>query len=845
MEWTDQATRELETLLAQLHCSLESQDVDADEVTADIRARLEEELNAGRGHLISAEQVLAAARKIGVQDLIRTEPPSDPDTDKLLHALEKPQRVRKNTGIAWFWFAGIILPLITLTTELITHICLETGFFDPIPNPICAVLIALVPLACFLGRRTLTNRPSLPDRWFGLLLGAATGIAIFYALLFAILTPFAIMGFALIFHFGIGLLSFIPLSPLLSMISLLRLRVLIKRKSPLALQRYRRGLIAGLTLTLLAFLPTYVTKAGLVMANSQTPATQQRGIQMLRSVGDDIQLNRACYNSAPYSDPISLLVSWGRTVQPNQARDIYYRVTGTPFNTVAAPTLGLRNRRNPGDEFDWDPEQGGDVVAGRLKGLSLRDSRIDGIVDPDAATAYLEWTMVFHNDWSSEREARAQIALPPGAAVSRLTLWIDGEEREAAFGGRSQVKQAYKKVVRRRRDPVLVTTYGPDRVLMQCYPVPAGGDMKIRIGITAPMDCLSQLDRSLKLPTLMERNFRIPNQLKHAIWIEDFMTADLTDQQLNSTTACITATASSPTSWAADDTFTIKQEILPVPREQPEQIAIVLDTSIGMKPCIDEVIAAIRTLPDTLPVSIWLANDGDPTAIQRDSLSNIRIAGGKDNAPALRKALMESGDCVVWIHAPQAWDLGSSEMLRQALERGHSKKIFDVQVATGPNRLVEKMNNLSNYRTVPRCDSVQTDLGGLFRSFTDDSNVWMPIRTESAPDQISSTSPRANNHLIRLYALDQIRADLSNGTPGNDTATKLAMQYHLVTPISGAVVLETQKQYEENDLHPVDSKFVPSIPEPNTISLLLLAVFLIIYGKRIIELIKTKLELAM
>ena len=72
--------------------------------------------------------------------------------------------------------------------------------------------------------------------------------------------------------------------------------------------------------------------------------------------------------------------------------------------------------------------------------------------------------------------------------VSRLTLWIDGEEREAAFGGRSQVKTAYKETVQQRRDPVLVTTCGPDRVLVQCFPVPPGGGrMKLRLGITAPL----------------------------------------------------------------------------------------------------------------------------------------------------------------------------------------------------------------------------------------------------------------------------------------------------------------------------------------------------------------------
>ncbi len=75
--------------------------------------------------------------------------------------------------------------------------------------------------------------------------------------------------------------------------------------------------------------------------------------------------------------------------------------------------------------------------------------------------------------------------LPPGGVVSRLTLWVDGEEREAAYAGRAKVKKAYKKVVERRRDPVLVTTCGKDRILVQCFPVPSnGGTMKIKVGIT-------------------------------------------------------------------------------------------------------------------------------------------------------------------------------------------------------------------------------------------------------------------------------------------------------------------------------------------------------------------------
>ena len=86
---------------------------------------------------------------------------------------------------------------------------------------------------------------------------------------------------------------------------------------------------------------------------------------------------------------------------------------------------------------------------------------MDGLLDPDAAWSYVESTMEFKNVSERPQEARAELALPPGGFVSRLTLWVNGEEREAAFAGSSQVREAYKQVaVIQRRDPVLVTSCG-------------------------------------------------------------------------------------------------------------------------------------------------------------------------------------------------------------------------------------------------------------------------------------------------------------------------------------------------------------------------------------------------
>jgi len=54
-------------------------------------------------------------------------------------------------------------------------------------------------------------------------------------------------------------------------------------------------------------------------------------------------------------------------------------------------------------------------------------------------------------------------------------------------------------------------------------------------------------------------------------------------------------------------------------------------------------------------------------------------------------------------------------------------------------------------------------------------------------------------------------------------AVALATEYRLVTPVSGAVVLETQQQYDQSNLTPVSQATVPTIPEPHEWALGLIA----------------------
>jgi hypothetical protein len=246
------------------------------------------------------------------------------------------------------------------------------------------------------------------------------------------------------------------------------------------------------------------------LAASDNPSVSHTGLHWLRHFGDRDLLLRACYQRpTAATDLLSALVNAAAPVPPDRMREIYYRVTGRPFETEPRPRLG---RSRGLEENEWDVSQGGtEVGVVPLRGLALASSRLDGSIDGRAALAYLEWTFELRNEAPLQREARAEVALPPGAVVSRVTLWIDGEEKEAAYAGRDVTRRAYQRVVQARRDPILVTTTAPDRVLVQCFPVPPGGGvMKARLGITAPLRLDGPAAGTLACPTSCNGTSRCP-----------------------------------------------------------------------------------------------------------------------------------------------------------------------------------------------------------------------------------------------------------------------------------------------------------------------------------------------
>lgn len=856
--WTSSALQALEGYLERNRLRLAASGADPDEVVADLRRHVEEEVATLSIPVVTEDDVDRIVRRIGPPAVEKTssDRPSPPD-----RVLPRETKAGRLVLLSLF---GVVLPVVTLAFEWFTGLCAGL-FFDPIPTAFHVALVAMVPMMTFWGLWILRDRQRGVSRWLWLGNGAMVGVSVFYSLLFLPMTPFAVIG---IIYLGFG---FLPLAALLSLVCGLWIRrCLRQRQSELGGIRFKGWgwsvLLPALLLGLMA-LPGPLTRHWMVQAGSDSPGTARRAVEWLRTLGDEETMLMSCYGRG---NRFWIETIGGRHPDAQLARQVYYRVTGRPFN-ASPPPLSRYQAAGRGvfDEFDWDDGLGGDTVAGRVRGLSMVQSRFDGLCRAEEGWAYLEWILEFRNDHERrQREARGQILLPPGAVVSRLTLWVNGEEREAAFAGQSQVREAYQKVaVVQRRDPVLVTTSGPDRVLMQCFPIePCGGTMKVRIGITAPLAIESADQTALRLPCFIERNFSVRPDFEHSLWLESTrqpgtsfqpfvvdttrpariaVRGKLRDDDLSSVESTLRFTVKEPNPVCAADRKSDRVRVIVQSIEQsnpppPARVAIVLDGSHEMTGFFPQLARAFGGLPAQPETSIWLAQDGVrqihssawPSGESASgAVRRLRGVGGQDNVAALLQAwewaAVTPGGVVLWIHGTQPVLLDGIEALKQRMEwrpDGSGPTVIDVFTRPGPNRISEQLAGLDAIAALSRLGGIEEDLDRLFGIWSGRQPQFNWVRNEDTSEDVEKKALQTDGsaHVIRLWAFDQVRGLMKSRKL--EEAIHLAALHQLVTPVTGAVVLETARQYADAGLTPVDAGSVPVVPEPRTWLLTLIGV---------------------
>lgn len=485
----------------------------------------------------------------------------------------------------------------------------------------------------------------------------------------------------------------------------------------------------------------------------------------------------------------------------------------------------------------------GNITVGNLRpGLSLQESQLTGHVDAKSLTSALYWTLVFNNQGEQPEEARCSIVLPPGAVVSRATLWINGKEQEAAFDTRQKVQAAYQWIVQRKRDPLLITETEDGLIHLQAYPVPKWGEMKVRFGITAPLDPKTNKQFKLEPPRVLSANFETsgaPTNVKlesNASIIANIAGGQSSaagqdrvilkgQYKLDNPSQRLQFTINSKSEFKglvsrathAESNSFITQSLAKV-ADSTAALAIVLDGSTSVAKQMNEIERGLKNIPASIKTKFFVANRHEPeTAVSlAESLTLLRkhdVAAGCDDSNALEQArgfvARERRGTILWIHGSQSFiSEKDRSVLKKLMMRGdHRLKIYDYQIDSDePNELRSYLVALDKeaspeFKTVYQSGSVAGDLTEFAHNTLDRGAALSMVRqkTHNASGQNVVYDFSVASRMSTLWAAEEARRLIARGE--TDAAGLLGSVYRIVTPVTGAVVLEREDDYQATDLN--------------------------------------------
>lgn len=111
--------------------------------------------------------------------------------------------------------------------------------------------------------------------------------------------------------------------------------------------------------------------------------------------------------------------------------------------------------------------------------LSVDYHRATIRVEEQIATTEVD--MQFTNHGEQLAEGTFVFPLPEGAAVDRLTMWVDGLAIDAKILRAEEARAIYDEIVRQYRDPALLEYIGRDLLQASVFPIPPGESRRIEI----------------------------------------------------------------------------------------------------------------------------------------------------------------------------------------------------------------------------------------------------------------------------------------------------------------------------------------------------------------------------
>ncbi len=587
------------------------------------------------------------------------------------------------------------------------------------------------------------------------------------------------------------------------------------------------AVLGGLLSMLFVFTPVVRSSfvQSLLMQAKQGPENDRtKAISTLRSIATPEDLRPVKHPISGFALASLLVSDRGLDTGTDQDKDVFFRITGQPFEDLSV-------------ESDANSSLLSSSVGENIPGLSLANSNISGRLDASTLSSSVDWTLGFHNSTSSSQEARAEIRIPDGAVVSRVTLWVNGEERPGIISPTFSAGRVYASENTSTRAPLLVTMPVANRILVRCFPIPAcGGGTKMHIAFKIPLETADGKICSMELPKLISSNFA--QRKRHRINLQS------RDVLVQNTSALVAGKNASGFTLSGiikpntdeinsvvvrrntkvSDTAVIdprsaeKRYIVSQFREigtpAAASLSVVVDCSSALKnevPRIKEILAA---LPDRLKPTVYFAAEREATDDIKTEISGMSLKeaqkalsseaffGGQNNHEIIREVLERTAEQphggVLWIHGPQPTTQNLSES--NAIDLVNPVRLYDLQFGSGANNSVLSAIKSEDISSLISCQSLRGELtanvndleklvAGL-ETATKKFTVQRKIVADSTP--ISIIGDRLSSEQVAaLWAGQQVTTLIENG--GKVAALKVAEKYGILSEVSGAVVVDSDR----------------------------------------------------
>ncbi len=715
---------------------------------------------------------------------------------------------------------GVILPSLFLI--LFCGVCHERICMLLIKHPVetlCEIVLALcVPVGNFSVWSAICRN----DMRFAMRRGLQNGLSIGASFIFVAVSVAAIcMGRVNIYwlqeihSFATGF-AVIALTFLASMAASIYLAYELREQREFKSAKLRTTIYSGLGVVLAVFgflgseaKSMYMRVAEHMAFAGNSRDEQVNGLKMLRGLNPEQDMRLECADPRTVGLP-GLFIPINTSTQ----QQLYFAAFGKPFRDDRSADLS-------GFSNDYLHRH---VVGAMIPELSLVRSGMDGAVNPDSLSSTVSWTFVFKNTAYEDKEARAELSLPPGAVISNVTVWQDGQPVSAAFAASGKAPRAENFTPIGHSTPAVVSDLGRGRILLHCYPVEAQDQLKVRITMVMPLKLDMATEATLALPRFIDTNFAVNGEhqvrlrspealslklggLKETVspTKERVLMGSLKNEELSGLGLSVTVARKSTFGAIAvadprQSNRFIVQTIQPKPVKIPNHLIVVLDGSQNVKTDLAAIKQGLAALPANVTSSLIVASDTTPKLQELQPLSSGLpklnqgdFDGGQDNLQAVVKAASTAGEtkdgAVLWIHGPQPTLNKELYVMAPYTQTPSFYELSLDNSVTDGNEFFKNHREIGPFAAVSRNGTIEHDL----RRFV---SKWKPNGVEyvvkldeqkAVPDKAIIGTAQQAFELSSLSAKEQSQSFIARGDYRN--ATAVAVKHQLVTPVSSAVVL--------------------------------------------------------